>query len=173
VRSRLKNLLVIIISCLVIPQVFAENVKMKFFAVDTTIPTEQVIITQAQAKLRCVFTKSNQSGGLVRRRYPLTRIQVSSDSFKLNIKKSSLTEWLPGFNLKSCAYVLITIGQDSLGKTVMGDIVLLGKLYGVMSQDELDFIQNRSDANIFLQKRLQYLRLGIRVVRGKRIIIEL
>ena len=153
--------------------IFAENVKLKYKAKSGTIETHGLTVDQVQAKLQCIFTHKKNGGYLIRRRYAFTQINASQDQFDIKIKKSSLTEWLPGFKLESCAFILVTLGKDSNGKSRLGDVVLLGKLNESMSSSELQFMQDRIEADNYLNKRIQSLKLGMKMVRGKYRISEI
>ena len=151
---------------------FAENVKLRYKEKMGTVETHGITVDQVQAKLRCVFFHKKKGGFLIRRRYAFTQIQSQQDFFDIKIKKSSLTEWLPGFKVESCAFVLVTLGKDLDGRTRMGDVVLLGQLNGTMSQADLAFMQNKDEVDAYLSKRLQNLKLGLKRVRGKTRIAE-
>lgn len=162
------------IALLFITSAQAENVKLRFSAIDATIDLQDIAVTQVQTKLRCVFYDSKRGGFIVSRRYPFTQVIPGDQSVQIKIKKSSLTEWLTKrFKLESCAFVLITMGTDHEGKSRMGDIVLMGQLKGQMSERDLEWMQNKEDADIYLNKRLETMTLGMGQVRGKNRIVEL
>ena len=147
----------------------AENVKLRFSAIDNELKSEGLNIEQVQAKLRCHFVRTRDGGNFVSRRYPFTQYFDG----QIKVKKSSLSEWLPGLELRSCAYILIVTGKDDEGRPMLGDIILMGKMRGDMSDDELRWMQNRSEADVYLNKRLEDMTLVKgKDERGRRRIIE-
>ena len=154
----------------------ADIVRLKFTPKVGTIHTLGFKLTDVQAKLKCNFLTKRSSKNVVSRRYPFT--SISSDNSDPNlvtikIKKSSLTEFLPGLRVISCAYILVVIGTNEEGYARIGDIVLMGRSWGEMPPDELEMMLNSKVANIYLAKRLSNLQLEIGEVNGKVRIIEI
>lgn len=146
----------------------AENVKLRYSEINSELKSDGLEIEQVQAKLRCHFVRKKDGGNLIRRRYVFSKY----DAGKLWIKKASLTEWLPGFDLRSCAYILIVLGKDEQGKSMMGDIVLMGQVRGDMSADDLRWMQDRTEADVYLNKRLEDITLvSGKDTRGRRRIV--
>lgn len=161
--------ILLVLGILFTSPLFAENVKLKFSAIDSELKSEGLKIEQIQAKLRCHFVRTRDGGNFVSRRYPFTQYMDG----QIKVKKSSLTEWLPGMELRSCAYVLIVTGKDDEGKPMLGDIILMGKMRGDMSDDELRWMQDREEADVYLKKRLEDIILVKgKDQRGRRRIIE-
>ena len=139
----------------------AENVKMKFTQKSFNFIEEDGLkIEQIQAKLRCHFVHMTRGNNQISGRYPFTRISYSENNQILNIKKSSLTEFMPNFDLINCSYLLVVLGRNNAGKLIGGDIALLGSLKSQMSSQELKFIQNLQNnctaSNNFVIRNIQW-----------------
>lgn len=141
---------------------FAKNIRLKYQKVNMPIFTSNLEIEQIQTKIQCKFSKKNEKGLLVRRRYPQTHTRkVSKNEYVLKIKKSSLTEFLPGFERYNCAYILIVLAKADDGRTYLGDIVLQGKDHQKMEdQDILDMANYKKSSN-HIKYRIENMLLGL------------
>jgi hypothetical protein len=151
----------------------ADNIRLKYQPINSNISAEGVVLEQIQAKLRCHFIRKKDDGNLIRRRNIFTKVDaITDDTYSLAIKKGSLTEWLPGFETHNCAYVLIILGKDTNGRAMLGDIVIMGQVTGSMSDQELSWMQNKTEADQYLKKRFSELRLITGHINGKYRIVE-
>lgn len=156
----------------------ADNVRLKFNKLSGQAKASNLILTNVQTKLQCHFIRRRDGGHLIRTRLPLTRLELVQGEgeklqYKIHVKKGSLTEFLPGFDIHSCAVALIILGKDVNGKNMLGDVVLVGNLQGETDPVILDLMQDREQATEFLTKRLNELELiPGQNSRGKYRIIE-
>lgn len=167
------HVLILTFTFLMISSVEAAFIRLSYNALEGEVHTVGLEVTEIQPKLKCHFQRRSRGSDMLRRRYPNGQIErVATDNYMLNIKSSSLTEWLPGFDTLSCAYVLIVLGRDEQNRSVLGDIVLLGQTWGQMPDSELEFMKDSEEAHRYLQKRLSPLRLKIGNEDGRRRIVE-
>lgn len=122
----------------------ADNIRLKVPAIEGQIETSDIEITDSQVQLICHFFSEKLNVFKRRVRYAHTyHKKISANSYSIKMKKLSLTEILPTFELKRCAYKLILIGKDHEDKTLLGDLVLLGSEEETM--DNGDIVQMKDD----------------------------
>lgn len=164
-------MLISIISIL-ISFAFADNVQFKVQTIDVTFSSE-VEISDTGAKLECRFSKSGQSGQLLRQVPLLTRIQnLGSGSYRLIVNPGKLREWLPGFKRDQCAYVLFVFGRD-LQRVYMGELFLAGALDRELTENEWMDLENSPVISAQIKQKIQNAHLIVEEIRGRsRIVIQ-
>lgn len=176
----MKNL--IIFTCLIFStSLMAERMKFQTPAYQKIIHTSDVTITDLQPKLRCHFKNPKTGVNKFSRKYIYAQVQsMDPDSselqrYKVVSKRGNFFDMLPGFEVQSCAYVLVVIGKDKrTGQSIMGDIVLMGQMNGKMTREELNMLKDRSYVANHLNKRLEEMVLAPgKDRRGRRRIVNL
>ena len=121
-----------------INRAWADNVRIKSPAILGEIITDGVKIMHSQATLACQFEPRGNAGFKNRIRYAHTyHAPIAENRYSIRIKKFSLTEFLPTFELLNCSYRLILIAEDHNQKTMLGEFIFLGKNKGKMSAEEI------------------------------------
>ncbi len=122
----------------------ADNVKYKTPAINGKLIANNIEMTDWQAVMSCHF--NYQGGRKESIRYPQTFLtKTEGTNYTLKIKAGSLSEFLPHWDLLTCAYKLILIGKNATTHSLaFGEIFLMGKESGVMSESEL---QSMMDIN--------------------------
>ena len=162
-------------------QVFADSINFQTPAYQKTIHVNGITISEVQPKLTCHFKNKKTGVDKISRKYIYAQLKsLDSDNveiqrYKLISKRGILLERIPRFDIQSCAYVLIIIGKEKInGKSIMGDIVLIGQLRGRMGQEEINLFQDKSYVAKHLKKRLADMVLVAgKDHRGRRRIINL
>jgi hypothetical protein len=165
--------LAIFLSVLIYSQLaLADKITLKFTPQKEIFQTRDLVIEQIQAKMRCHFTKNGRH--LYARRYPRTIIKkLNNDQYEIKIVKSKLKERPYKAALHSCAYVLIVLGDDLNGRSLVGDIVLMGQMNGQMTAEEFEEMSNSETASLYLGEMLRELKLTVgQTSRGRRIVRE-
>jgi len=140
----------------------AENIKIKVKAHKGEIITNGFTLGQMQGQLLCVFYSEKLGVQKVRRRYmQMLSKNVGEERYEFSVKKTSLTEWMPTFEIKSCAYKFIILGQKPNGKTALGDIVLAGAEHIVMSKEDIRQMEDRKWINEKVSSSIHPLSLVI------------
>lgn len=120
---------------------FAANVKIHLAPVDEVLAVSDVILTQVQAKVQCLFEAANDEVK-IRERYVLTRLdRISQGQYRIRTGKANLNAWLPEYDLRQCRYQLIVLGEDLDGNALIGDIALLDS--GLTRASSIEVIQAR------------------------------
>lgn len=120
---------------------FAANVKIHLAPVDEVLAVSDVILTQVQAKVQCLFEAANDEVK-IRERYVLTRLdRISQGQYRIRTGKANLNAWLPEYDLRQCRYQLIVLGEDLDGNALIGDIALLDS--GLTRSSSIEIIQTR------------------------------
>ncbi|MBY0413218.1 MAG: hypothetical protein K2Q18_03590 [Bdellovibrionales bacterium] len=148
---------------------FADNVKVVAPALEgkVTITTPNLTLTDWQAVMSCHFDYKGSRKESVR--YPQTFVKKTENEteFSISAKKGSLTEYLPGWRLLTCAYKLILLGKDTdSNKAVFGEIYLLGQEFGEMDPIDLKDMQNKDFVAKVLTDKFKELKLGIATTGG-------
>lgn len=155
-----------IISLLMALPAFADSVSVKAPALEgkINITTPNLTLTDWQAVMSCHFDYKGSRKESVR--YPQTFIKAvsgtSGSEFNISVKKGSLSEFLPGWRLLTCAYKLILLGRDTdANKAVFGEIYLMGQEFGEMDPEDLKDMQNKDFVAKVLSDKFRQLKLGI------------
>lgn len=120
---------------------FAANVKIHLAPLDEVLAVSDVILTQVQAKVQCLFEAANDEVK-IRERYVLTRLdRISQGQYRIRTGKANLNAWLPEYDLRQCRYQLIVLGEDLDGNALIGDIALLDS--GLTRASSIEVIQAR------------------------------
>lgn len=120
----------------------AESVRFKAPALTGKLIANNIEMTDWQTVMSCHFNYRGQRKESIR--YPQTFLTAHNGSgYTLKIKAGSLSEFLPNWELLTCAYKLILIGKNITTRQLsFGEIYLLGKENGVMSESELQAMQD-------------------------------
>jgi len=141
-------------------QSFADIVRFKAPEVNGAIKAHGINLTDWQAVMSCHFNYKGSRKESIR--YPQTWIKKTGpNDYSLKIKKGSLSEFLPGWRLLTCAYKLILIGKKEQNKTAFGEIYLLGQEHGEMDEIDLKDMQNKSWVKKVLAEKTELLELMI------------
>jgi hypothetical protein len=136
---------------------FADNVRFRTPQISGKLIAENIEMTDWQTVMSCHFNFRGQRKESIR--YPQTWLKkIDSNTYSLKIKAGSLTEILPRFELLTCAYKLILIGKNQTTHQLsFGEIFLMGKESGVMSESELQSIQELSTVSKILSEKTREL----------------
>lgn len=146
---------------------FASGLTIKTPAFNDTFLVSDLNLEQIQPKLRCHLYNEKTGVNKIFRKYIHSSLKKTMTSqgateYKIISKRGSLWNYLPGFEIQSCAYVLIVMGKQTYtGKSLMGDIVLMGQLKGRMSDEELSLLNDKKYVAMHLKKRIQDMHLMI------------
>ncbi|MDO9184091.1 MAG: hypothetical protein Q7U04_16880 [Bacteriovorax sp.] len=134
--------LTILFALLISATTYADNVRVKTPAINGKIIVNNLELTDWQAVISCHFNYQGTRKESIR--YPQTLLnKIDANTYALKIKAGSLSEFLPHWELLTCAYKLILIGKNSVTHQVaFGEIFLMGKESGSMSEGELQAIQD-------------------------------
>ena len=121
---------------------YAETIKVKASAINGKLIANNLEMTDWQTVLSCHFNNRGIQKEFTR--HPLTSLtKLEGNTYSLKIKVSSLIETLPHSELQTCAYKLILIGKNSITHQIaFGEIFLMGRETGVMSESELQVMQD-------------------------------
>lgn len=135
----------------------AETVRFKTPAITGKLVASNITMTDWQTVMICQFNYRGQRKESIR--YPETFLtQHSGANYHLKIKAGSLNEYFPNGELLTCAYKLILIGKNiTTHQLAFGEIVLLGKDSGVMSESELTAMQDYHQVSKLLNERTREL----------------
>lgn len=142
---------------------FAEIVSVKTPELNGKVSvSSNLILTDWQTIMSCHFDYKGSRKESVRYLQTILK-NTDVNEFSINIKKGSLSEALPKWRLLTCAYKLLFIGKnmDLNGRSVMGEIYLLGQEHGEMSIDELKHMQNKNFVAKYLADKVEDLKLTI------------
>ena len=157
-----KNLLkLILLFTILTTQAFADNISIKTPELNGKIIFQAVNfkLTDWQAVMSCHFDYKGSRKGVLR--YPQTFVQAEApNEYIIRIKKGSLSEILPGWDLLTCAYKLILIGRDTVtNKSLFGEIFLLGQEHGQMEMEDIRDFENKEYVTKALGDKLNDLKL--------------
>lgn len=155
--KNLTNLLIVLAAVLSINSAFADTVKIKAPAINGKLIANNLELTDWQAVLSCHFNYQGTRSEAVR--YPQTLLNKSEGStYSLKIKNITLNEFIPRGDLLTCAYKLILIGKNVLTHQVaFGEIYLIGKETGMMSESELQVMKDANQLAKILAERTKEL----------------
>jgi hypothetical protein len=138
----------------------ADIVRYKAPAIDGKIIANNLEMTDWQAVMSCHFNYQGSRKESVR--YPQTFLKkIDGQTYSLKIKAGSLMEALPHWELLTCAYKLILIGKNvTTHQLAFGEIFLMGKESGVMSESELQAMMDINQVTKVLNDRTRELSLS-------------
>lgn len=138
-------------------QAMAEVVRFKAPLINGKLIANNIEMTDWQTVMSCHFNYRGQRKESIR--YPQTFLtEHTGNSYNLRIKAGSLSEYLPNWELLTCAYKLILIGKNiTTHQLAFGEIYLLGKESGVMSESELQAIQDINYVSKVLNEKTREL----------------
>ena len=124
--------------------------------------SSNLVLTDWQTIMSCHFDYKGSRKESVRYLQTILK-NTDINEYSLFIKKGSLSEALPKWRLLTCAYKLLVIGKnmDQNGRSMMGEIYLLGQEHGEMTVDELQHMQNKNFVAKFLADKVEDLKLAI------------
>ncbi len=139
----------------------AASFSFKAPEINGTIHSRSVELTDWQAVMSCHFDVRGVRKESIR--YPQTWIKKTSvDTYSLKVKKGSLSEFLPGWRLITCAYKVILIGKNNESKkTVFGELLFIGQEFGEMSETDLNDLQNHEWVAKALNEKMSVINLAI------------
>lgn len=139
--------------------VLADNVRFRAPAINGKLRTNNIELTDWQTVMSCHFNYQGARKESIR--YPQTVVKkIDNGYYSIKIKAGSLSEILPHHDLLTCAYKLILIGKNTGSHLLsFGDIYLMGKETGVMSESELQAMQDFGYVTKFLNERTKELML--------------
>ena len=139
----------------------AASFSFKAPEINGSIQSRSIELTDWQAVMSCHFDVKGVRKESIR--YPQTWIKKTSEgSYSLKVKKGSLSEFLPGWRLVTCAYKLILIGKNlETKKTAFGEIYFIGQEFGEMSESDLNDIKNREWVAKVLNEKMDVLQISI------------
>jgi hypothetical protein len=141
ILNHMKTITIFFALLLFYSNAFADNVRFKAPPINGKLIANNIEMTDWQTAMSCHF---NYRGKRIQSiRYPQTWLnKIDTNTYSLKIKGGTLNEFLPHFELLTCAYKLILIGKNQTTHQLsFGEIYLLGKESGVMSESELQAMQ--------------------------------
>ncbi len=142
---------------------FADIVSVKTPELNGKITASpNLVLTDWQTIMSCHFDYKGTRKQSVRYLQTILK-KTDIGEYSMNIKKGSLSEALPKWRLLTCAYKLLFIGKnmDLNGRSIMGEIFLLGQEHGEMSPDELEHMQNKNFVAKYLADKVEDIKLTI------------
>lgn len=135
----------------------AESIRFKTPALQGKLIANNIELTDWQTVMSCHFNYRGQRKESIR--YPQTILNNhEGSSYALKIKAGSLSEALPNWELLTCAYKLILIGKNiTTHQLAFGEIFLMGRENGVMSESELQVIRDLHLVSKILNERTREL----------------
>ncbi len=139
------------------PKAFAENVRIKTPSIKGKLLAYNLEMTDWQTVISCHFSFQEQIKEF--NRYPETTLKkINSNIYSLNIKAGLLSEMMLHFELINCSYKLIVIGKNQIThQLAFGEILLMGKDTGIMSESELQMMQDPIQVTKILTERTKNL----------------
>ena len=135
----------------------ADNVRFRTPAINGKLHSNNVELTDWQTVMSCHFDYQGSRKQSIRSPQTIVK-KIDSSSYSIKIKAGSLTEFLPRHDLLTCAYKLILIGKNTnTHQLSFGDIYLMGKETGVMSESELQAMQDFNNVTKVLNERTKEL----------------
>jgi hypothetical protein len=136
---------------------FADYVRVKAPLLNGKLIANNLEMTDWQAVMSCHFNVQGSRKESIR--YPQTFLtKLDGHTYALKVKAGSLSELLPNWELLTCAYKLILIGKNSTThQSAFGEIFLVGKESGVMSEGELQSMQDPTQLAKILNERTKEL----------------
>lgn len=160
-KNLLKLFLSITLSVFICSNALADNISIKTPELNGKIifKAQNFKLTDWQAVMSCHFDYKGSRKGV--QRFIQTFVQPEAENnYLIRIKKGSLSEFLPGWDLLTCAYKLILIGRDTVtNKSLFGEIYLLGKEHGQMEMEDIRDFENIDYVTKALGDKLNDLKL--------------
>ncbi|MBC7538590.1 MAG: hypothetical protein H7281_07205 [Bacteriovorax sp.] len=152
----MKNL-TILFTLLLVSVAHADIVRIKTPAINGKLVANNLEMTDWQAVISCHFNYQGSRKESIR--YPQTFLtKLEGSNYTLKIKAGSLSEMLPHWELLTCAYKIIFIGKNiTTHQIAFGEIFLMGKESGVMSESELQAMQDANQVTKVLNDRTKEL----------------
>ena len=134
---------------------YADTVKFKAPALKGKIIANNLELTDWQTVMHCHFNNRGIKKEFLR--YPSTQLRrIETQAYLLKIKPMSLFKNLPHADLIRCSYKLTLIGKNLLTRQLaFGEIVLLGRENGTMSESELQTLQDSSTLSKILNEKIR------------------
>lgn len=153
----MKKITICIALLFICSPLLAETVKFKSPAISGKIIANNIEMTDWQTVMSCHFNYRGSRKESIR--YPQTFLTNHEGSaYALKIKAGALNEYMPNWELLTCAYKLILIGKNTTThQLAFGEIFLLGKETGVMSESELQAIQDINQVTKILNDKTKEL----------------
>lgn len=138
----------------------ADIVRFKAPVVNGKLTSNNIEMTDWQAVMSCHFNYQGSRKESIR--YPQTFLKkMEGSTYSLKIKAGSLNEMLPHWELLTCAYKLILVGKNSSTHQVaFGEIFLMGKESGTMSESELQAMMDINQVTKVLNERTKDLTIA-------------
>jgi len=138
----------------------ADNVRYRTPALSGKLIASNLEMTDWQTVMSCHFNFQGSRKESIR--YPQTWLKKSENGvYALKVKAGSLSEMLPRWDLLTCAYKLILIGKNTTThQLAFGEIYLMGKESGVMSESELQTIMDLAQVTKILNEKTRELKVG-------------
>jgi hypothetical protein len=135
----------------------ADIVRFRAPALNGKITANNLELTDWQAVMSCHFNYQGSRKESIR--YPQTILKkLDGNSYSIKVKAGTLNEMLPHWELLTCAYKLIVIGKNALTRQVaFGEIFLMGKESGVMSESELQVLMDVNQVTKILSDKTKEL----------------
>jgi hypothetical protein len=136
---------------------WADSLHFKTPALNGKLVANNLEMTDWQAVMVCHFNYKGSRKQSIR--YPQTFLtHHEGASYSLKIKAGSLVEVFPNLEPLTCAYKLLLIGRNTIThQASFGEILLLGKESGVMTESELQTVQDTKLVSKLLMDRTQEL----------------
>jgi hypothetical protein len=137
--------------------VCAETLKFKVPALNGKLNTTNLELTDLQSVINCHFNFQGNRKQIIR--YPQTDVKKLEGSlYSLKIKSATIGDSLPHLDLLTCAYKLIVIGKNKIShQPAYGEIFLIGKETGTMSDSELQTILDFNQLTKVLNEKTKEL----------------
>lgn len=135
----------------------ADAVKFKTPAINGKLIANNITMTDWQTVMSCRFNYQGTKKELIR--HPQTILKkIEGSTYSLKIKASSLDEIHSRWDLLTCSYKLILIGKNiTTHQLAFGEILLMGKESGVMSESELQVMMDINQVTKILSERTREL----------------
>lgn len=160
---KIKIMLFSLLSLFLCNMAFADIISVKAPPLKGKIlVTSNLVLTDWQTIMSCHFDYKGSRKESVRYLQTIMK-KTDINEYSIDIKKGSLSEALPNWRLLTCAYKLLFIGKnmDLNGRSILGEIYLLGQEYGEMSKDELSQMQNKNFLAKYLTDKIEEVNLEI------------
>ncbi len=138
----------------------ADNVRYRSPAINGKLIANNIEMTDWQTVMSCHFNYQGTRKESIR--YPQTWLKKTENGvYTLKVKAGSLSEMLPRWDLLTCAYKLILIGKNTTTRQLaFGEIYLMGKETGVMSESELQVMMDLNQVTKILAEKTRELKVG-------------
>lgn len=153
----LKTILFALVLSAFAPNLLAETARFKAPAIHGKLIANNIEMTDWQSVMSCHFNHRGQRKELVR--YPQTFLSNhEASSYTLKIKAALLSEFPSNWEVIACSYKLILIGKNiTTHQLAYGEIYLLGREAGTMSESELQIILDIHQVTKLLSEKTKEL----------------